>query len=69
MALTVDQLVTRIEYLEATVNRIILVLKKMATREQLIGLTSIRQNEIEDLQGRITAVENQVEALELLNKV
>jgi len=59
-----DAVVRRLEIAEAALNNIISAIDKLATLDQLRQLNTIRQADIEDLQTRMTGVENNVETLQ-----
>lgn len=54
----------RIQAIESAINDLQTALNALATRAQLKQLTNIRQNEIEDLKARVTALETQVSVLQ-----
>jgi len=63
MSLTNDQLLDRIVLLEGMLNDIQTALNNLATRRMVKNLSSVRQDEIDDLQARVTSLESQVALL------
>lgn len=58
-----DNLVNRVEFLEAVINNLINALSRFATLDQVNQLTLIRQTEIDNMSTRLTAAENEIEQL------
>jgi len=59
-----DAVIRRLEVVEAALNNIISVIDKLATLEQLRQLNTIRQADIDNLQTRMTGVENNIDTLQ-----
>tara|TARA_R110002020_G_scaffold268819_3_gene484069 strand:- start:21140 stop:21358 length:219 start_codon:yes stop_codon:yes gene_type:complete len=63
-----ESLIRRVEIIEAALNNVISSISNLATLEQLRQLNSIRQLDIEDLQTRMTGVENNIDTLQQYHK-
>jgi hypothetical protein len=57
-------LLARLEALEISVSRIATAITKFVTVDQVTQLGLLKQTEVSNLETRVTALENQVEALE-----
>lgn len=64
MALTNEQLQTRIEAIEETLNTVQTALNNLASKAQLKSLLSIRQAEIEQLKTDVASLKSQVSTLQ-----
>ena len=71
MAVTDDQydaLINRIEFIEASINRILTALTTLASRDQIRQLSILRQADINSLETRVTSIQNALDTIqELLN--
>lgn len=67
MALSDEQVQSRIEALETKVNEIQIALNNLATRKQLNASMLVRQNEIDELKQKVTSLETQIQALQALH--
>jgi len=68
MSLTNDQLLDRIELIEATLNDVQTALNNLASKAQLKALLNIRQSEINTLQAQVTELQTQIVALQTFHE-
>jgi predicted nuclease with TOPRIM domain len=64
MMATTDQLLLRIEVIEAKLNDVQTAINNLASKQQLKQLLNIRQTEIDDLKVRVTSLEGRLTVLE-----
>jgi hypothetical protein len=64
MALSNQQLQDRVEAIETSLNDLQTAVNNLATKKQMQALVNIRQNEIIDLQDRVTSLESQIKILQ-----
>lgn len=64
MALSIEQITDRLLAIETKLNEMQVAINKLATKVQLKSLTNIRQNEIDNLQTRVAALESQIVILQ-----
>jgi len=64
-----EALVKRVNLLETVLNNILNGMSGFATVEQVRQLNTIRQNDINDLQTRMSGAENNIESLQNLHRI
>lgn len=63
-----NNLLRRVEFIEATINNLISALPKLSSLDQLRQLVNMRQADVVDLKQRMVAVENMLDVLASYHK-